>query len=557
MIAPVPPVFALPAPAQEGGNGGNGGLSDVLTALAGLLTGADRLGPPGQAVREQVSWFDTFDWRLHRARLVLELRSPIRIRAARGGVLTLSSTAVPGTAASIRTATTTRTPSLAATLPTGPLGEALTPIVAPRALQVIATGTRQAVTVPVLDGRDKTVVRLRIEQLSLQDAGDPEGSGDSVSLPTRVCVVPLRGYEAAAARVSAALGDPIEFAMPAEALAVLGIRPGAYTGKLSIAIRPDQPAGSALAAILGHLVETVRINVEGTIVGLDSEFLHDLRVAVRRARSAVKLLTGVLPSAHEAHLVDQLRWLGEVTGPPRDLDVLELVLDEVAATWPAEAAGELAEFRRLLLRRKARAAGALRTALRSDRFVALLAALDTAAAGSAGVDAGPHAGTPINILAAKRLRRVATKVLSRGELITPESPGEPLHDLRKRCKELRYLLELLAPAFDPVPHGRVVRDLKALQEVLGDFQDGEVHRDAVREAARDLLASGLRGGADLDRLAPALLAMGRLAGELDGRQVAARNLFAERWTRFTQPATLGDLATLGGRAGPSKVLKSE
>ena len=78
-----------------------------------------------------------------------------------------------------------------------------------------------------------------------------------------------------------------------------------------------------------------------------------------------------------------------------------------------------------------------------------------------------------------------------GGRIDDGSPPEDLHDLRKRGKELRYLLELFG---SPFPKGVVkpmVSTLKDLQEVLGRFQDRAVQiellhevRDELRERAR-------------------------------------------------------------------------
>ena len=61
---------------------------------------------------------------------------------------------------------------------------------------------------------------------------------------------------------------------------------------------------------------------DGTVADIDIEFLHDFRVAVRRSRSAVKLLGDVLPTDLVAWVTPQLKWLGDLTTPSRDLDVL-------------------------------------------------------------------------------------------------------------------------------------------------------------------------------------------------------------------------------------------
>jgi CHAD domain-containing protein len=59
----------------------------------------------------------------------------------------------------------------------------------------------------------------------------------------------------------------------------------------------------------------------------------------------------------------------------------------------------------------------------------------------------------------------------RGSAIMPQSASADLHDLRKRCKELRYLLEFFASLHDPATHRRIIKDLKSLQDCLGAFQD--------------------------------------------------------------------------------------
>ena len=101
----------------------------------------------------------------------------------------------------------------------------------------------------------------------------------------------------------------------------------------------------------------------------------------------------------------------------------------------------------------------------------------------------------------------------------PDSPPESLHDLRKRAKELRYLLEFFAPLHDPVAYRKVVGDLKQLQDCLGEFQDSEVQREEIHALADAMLA---------ERAAPAatLLAMGEIAAKLALSQAEAREDFA-------------------------------
>src|SRR4029077_20495218 len=125
-------------------------------------------------------------------------------------------------------------------------------------------------------------------------------------------------------------------------------------------------------------------------------------------------------------------------------------------------------LRAFLVRRRAREFRRLARALRGPRVraitddwrQALLELLD------AGGPPKPTAAGLARATTGRSFRRIAAK----GATITPASPPESLHNLRKRAKELRYLLEFFAPLHDPVSYRKVVSDLKQLQDCLGEFQ---------------------------------------------------------------------------------------
>ena len=135
-------------------------------------------------------------------------------------------------------------------------------------------------------------------------------------------------------------------------------------------------------------------------------------------------------------------------------------------------------------------------------------------------------------LATRRLRRAHRRVVRDGRAISTDSPAEQLHDLRKRCKELRYLLEIFASLFDPQAYQRALKDLKGLQDCLGEFQDRQVQQQEIRDFADQMMADR-----PATRPATALLAMGELAGEIGHAQQEARAEFAERFGEFASPAS--------------------
>jgi CHAD domain-containing protein len=239
------------------------------------------------------------------------------------------------------------------------------------------------------------------------------------------------------------------------------------------------------------------------------------------------LLGGVLPADLAAHYAAEFKWLGDLTTPTRDLDVHLLGFAATAAQLVAASPADLEPLRAFLVRRRAREFRRLARTLRGPRFRAITddwrkALLEIRDAG------GPPTPTAAG-LARVTTGRAFRKIVAQGAAITPASAPESLHNLRKRAKELRYLLEFFAPLHDPVSYRKVVSDLKQLQDCLGEFQDSEVQRAEIHALADAMLA---------EHAAPAatLLAMGEIAAKLTLSQAEARAEFAVRFARFAGPA---------------------
>jgi CHAD domain-containing protein len=282
-------------------------------------------------------------------------------------------------------------------------------------------------------------------------------------------------------------------------------------------------ADAAAALVLAQLAAVAEANVPGTLADLDTEFLHDLRVSIRRARSVLRELRGVFPPAERAALREELRWAQALTGPVRDLDVQLL-------GWEALVGGRAAELeplRALLVRHREREFQALKRGLRGRRFRAALedwkalAALELADADDPD---RPRAALTIDEVAADRIRRVRRRMIRDGKAIGDASPDTDLHELRKRGKELRYLLELFGGVFGADVVKPAIKSLKQLQDVLGEFQDLHVQAGRLRDGADELARRP--GGTD------SLLAAGKLIAGLEGRQHEVRDEFDAHFKLF-------------------------
>jgi CHAD domain-containing protein len=218
-------------------------------------------------------------------------------------------------------------------------------------------------------------------------------------------------------------------------------------------------------AWIDEQIAELRTQAEVALEGSDPEGVHQLRVAVRRIRAALKA------SGHDdgGVLQGELRWFFGELGPLRDLDVL---MERLYSETEDFSADELAAFERLLKGLRAErgvARGRVKRALRGARYQGLLVSLSS-------VDmAPPPAGEKLTGQIARPHRKLRKAVAAAG----PDPADEVLHDLRIRGKKLRYAAEMAASG-GGTPVKRLVKATKRLQDVLGEHQDACVAEQRVR-----------------------------------------------------------------------------
>jgi CHAD domain-containing protein len=540
----------------DGGGVGDDPLAGVLAELDQVFSVAEER--TAGAMRR--TWLDTFDWRLHNAGLILEheqTRRGARLLLTRHDGSTVAEQPVTGWQ-SLR-------PSMPADLPAGALRDTVTPLAAPRALIPAAKAVTTRTVHRLMNPDGKTVTRLLVDRgtvTGVPAAHRIAGPADRIAgpahhageLPIFLSIAEVRGYPGqarrAASRIAAAPGvRPAGETVFATALSALGRHPGDYTGKVEAAVYAGMPGAVAVASVLLNLLDTLERNVAGVLRDIDTEFLHDLRVSVRRTRSAIKLLGDVLPVELIAHYRDEFKWVGDLTTPVRDLDVHLLGFRDMADSLVAATPGDIEPFHGFLARRRAQEFRQLSAGLRSTRFRAIIHDWRKALVEVRDAPGRKLAAPVASALAADRTARSYRRIAQRGAAITPQSPPESLHDLRKRCKELRYLLEFFASLYSPADYRRVLGDLKKLQDCLGEFQDSEVQREEIGAFAEAILAESVRvRPMPRSWAAPAatLLAMGEIAAGLAVRQREARAGFGRRFAGFAGPAGRQRIATLLG-----------
>jgi len=425
-------------------------------------------------------------------------------------------------------------PAFADDLPDGALRDRLASVSGIRALHPGPWITLEEQRCALRDGKAKIRCRLVAQTAEIESSG---------ARCSTVRVIALKGYEAEAARVADRIAS--RFGWDADAPDPLAeLADAAHPPPMGAEFPPvtdlAEPAGHALRPVMRALLDTVDQRGRGVIADIDSEELHELRVAVRRSRSILTLL-----KAEEAELEFArgfFKWLGKVTGRTRDLDVHMLAWRAHRRASAPGADAELEPLGRYLAAERAEAQAALVRTLRSRRFRSGLArwrrALDT---GGEVWNEAPAMRPPIGELAGRRIRKLYRRALAEGSAITPDSPAETLHALRKTMKKLRYVFEIVRDGYPRKPTRAVLRVLKELQQVLGDVQDMEVQADALRRFGQELGGRGAAGPGTL-------MAIGAWAEDLEIGRRQARDRFAEVFEPFAR-GRFGDRLRALTRAG--------
>ncbi|MDH3712998.1 MAG: CHAD domain-containing protein [Gammaproteobacteria bacterium] len=491
---------------------GNVPTSEVEKFFTGQFAAAR--GPEYSAT---LRFHDTFDWRLYRAGWVLEEAT----RGRRGVVgcynrRTGDHVSIPVTG------------RLRHLHELGGLQEErdLRGVVGLRALIAQAQLPVRVSEIKLLNDDQKTVVHCRVGQYQAPDAAEANSEFTAIRL------LGLRGYTAelriAAARIASATNTTQrECAVLHRTMEVLGQTLDEHAVKPHIRLPPSATALQWMSAICTRLVDVMVSNEAGIVQDIDTEFLHDFRVAVRRTRSALGQIRGVYKTESITRFSSEFAWLGQVTGPLRDLDVFLLHFDELRASVPVELHDGLQGFNDYLRGQRIRERRRILKHLRGERYHSLVEDWRCFLAEPGTRHRGGAAGQTVVPVAREHTLRIWRRVLKQGRCINDSSPPQALHDLRISCKKLRYMLEFFTPLQTAGNAGHLTRRLRRLQENLGDFQDCSVQIETLYNIAHQTAWDQ----------PDTVLALGALIQQATDRGTAARQDFHRRFQSFDTRST--------------------
>ncbi|NQS90784.1 MAG: CHAD domain-containing protein [Chloroflexi bacterium] len=269
-------------------------------------------------------------------------------------------------------------------------------------------------------------------------------------------------------------------------------------------------------------------HLNGCIEGKEPIFLHDLRVANRRTRVALIIFKDLLPEKIFLKYQLDFRWVHQITGGVRDLDIglsyFPFYVKQVPKSWRSY----LEPLRSLMENKREAAQQEFAQVLGSDRVTGILDSWSNLLQ-SGILDGNYLSQEPAREFGCQRIVKGFKQLRKRGLKLSKNTAAEKYHEFRINVKELRYLMEFFHPVMDHEELEKLKIDLKSIQDTFGDFQDTEVQIINLRLLTQELHQEGV----SLDTL----LALGQLLGVFEKKLSRSKKNCLKQARRITTDST--------------------
>ena len=298
-----------------------------------------------------------------------------------------------------------------------------------------------------------------------------------------------------------------------------------YSTKIYTDIKKDEIAYNATKIILKHLLNLIEKNIKGIKFQIDTEFLHDFRVAVRRTRTALSLLKGVFKEESAVPFNKAFAEITNRTNRARDLDIQYLYLIKLKFDMPEELMPGLVllidHLNNLRIKEYSKLSKFLTTQKFNNTINKWKKFLE--------IDNIEHSGEnglkPVVKIAPCFIYKALRRVEKKYQVVVKDFNPINLHKMRISCKKLRYVLEFFSPLYDESIYEKAIEALKTLQDALGLYQDVEVQKKMFLE-----ITDGLSKIESITT--DVFMTTGYLLRLLDERQQSSETNFIEYFDNF-------------------------
>ncbi|MEA3419234.1 MAG: CHAD domain-containing protein [Campylobacterota bacterium] len=241
------------------------------------------------------------------------------------------------------------------------------------------------------------------------------------------------------------------------------------------AIEPFESTSCALRTVIHGFIHQLKENREALCRGdEDPEILHQFRIAMRRLRA----LLGEFDNYFETSWLDGhqeiLSRLMKETGAKRDVDVTLETMSVYRALLPRKMKKGLDPVKAFLIYRRDNLREKVAVLADSDRLQDEISAFEKIQRDDNVFRS--EASQPIVLSAMRVLNKRLKRITKEGRKIGPDTDDKAYHKLRIQFKKLRYLIEAMEPLIDRSKYQKVIKMIKKMQTILGNYHDCQIQR---------------------------------------------------------------------------------
>lgn len=278
---------------------------------------------------------------------------------------------------------------------------------------------------------------------------------------------------------------------------------------------------TVLGALFLRLTTVIAGNQQAILEGdEDPERLHQMRIAFRKLRTLLAEFSNLLESDWYAAAYAQATALVRETNTKRDLDVYFENVEKFRQMLPESMQPAIDEIETFLMGRKERAGNDLKTLFQSRDIADFIARFTEDPPIEERFNR--FADLPIILMTYAVLQRHLKKIFRRAGALSPASPAQEFHRLRIQFKKIRYLGESFACVYPKGEMKTFIKSVKEMQTLLGNHQDLCVWQEHLLAYLKQIPEPRME----------TMLAIGKLIGDMQEREIEQRRLFMKRFEAF-------------------------
>jgi CHAD domain-containing protein len=264
-----------------------------------------------------------------------------------------------------------------------------------------------------------------------------------------------------------------------------GISVEKYTTKLKLDIQKTDTTFKSTKEILRNMITIMDQNISGIIDNVDTEFLHDFRVALRKTRTALTQLRGIFKEEFISNFKKDFSYITNRTNLARDLDIQYLTYIELKFTIPENLKNGLNVLLEHIKSLQVKEYNKLSKFLLTHKFNNIMNRwkkfVDSANEGIADENGLKVVGE----MAPYYIDEAYDRVTKKYQKVLKNFNARNMHKMRIACKKLRYILEFFYPLYENSTYMKAIESLKTLQDTLGLYQDINVQKKILSKIVDD------------------------------------------------------------------------